>query len=165
MTEGKQVKASNNRRNCGVHIPPCAWRTGEEAIWAAETIALGGIPIVELTLTIPGVLEVIGRLRRDHPGIVVGAGTVLDMAAAKRCVDAGAMFLTSPGLVQADRGVRGGGECSHHAGCADADRSDTGIAAARITSRYFPARRWGVPSLYSRDEKAVSECRFIASAG
>ena len=73
--------------------------TGEEASWAAETIALGGIPIVELTMTIPGVLEVISRLRRDHPGIVVGAGTVLDMATAKRCVDAGAMFLTSPGLV------------------------------------------------------------------
>jgi len=80
-------------------IPAIRMATGQEAMYAAETIALGGIPIVELTMTIPGVLDVIKRLRLEHPGIVVGAGTVLDMPTAKRCVDAGAMFLTSPGLV------------------------------------------------------------------
>jgi 2-dehydro-3-deoxyphosphogluconate aldolase/(4S)-4-hydroxy-2-oxoglutarate aldolase len=80
-------------------IPAIRMASQNDAIYAAETIALGGIPIVELTMTSPGALEVIGRMRREHPGIVVGAGTVLDLSMAKRCVDAGAMFLTSPGLV------------------------------------------------------------------
>ncbi len=68
-------------------------------MYAAETVALGGIPIIELTMTVPGAVDVIARIRREHPGIVVGAGTVLDLLTAKRSLDAGAMFLTSPGLV------------------------------------------------------------------
>src|ERR1700733_1629040 len=80
-------------------IPAIRAATAEDAIFASETIARGGIPIVELTMTVPGCPDVIARLRRDHPGMIVGAGTVLDLEAAKRCLDAGAMFLTNPGLV------------------------------------------------------------------
>jgi len=80
-------------------IPAVRADSADDAMFAAETVALGGIPIVELTMTVPGALEVIARIRREHPGIVVGAGTVLDLLSAKRCLDAGAMFLTSPGLV------------------------------------------------------------------
>lgn len=80
-------------------IPAIRSATADDAIFAAETVALAGIPIVELTMTVPGCPEVIARLRRDHPEMVIGAGTVLDLPGAKCCLDAGAMFLTSPGLV------------------------------------------------------------------
>jgi 2-dehydro-3-deoxyphosphogluconate aldolase/(4S)-4-hydroxy-2-oxoglutarate aldolase len=80
-------------------IPAARVATAEDALFAAETVALGGIPIVELPMTVSGVFDVISRLRREQPGMVVGAGTVLDLQGAKRCLDAGAMFLTSPGLV------------------------------------------------------------------
>ena len=49
-------------------------------------------------MTIPGALSVIGALTRFHSDIVVGAGTVSDVETACRCLDAGAAFLTSPGL-------------------------------------------------------------------
>jgi 2-dehydro-3-deoxyphosphogluconate aldolase/(4S)-4-hydroxy-2-oxoglutarate aldolase len=80
-------------------IPAVRMASADDAMYAAETVALGGIPVVELTMTVPGALDVIARIAREHPGIVVGAGTVLDLHLAKRCLDAGAMFLTSPGLV------------------------------------------------------------------
>src|ERR1019366_2486430 len=80
-------------------IPAVRAASADDAMYAAETVALGGIPIIELTMTVPGALDVLARIRREHPGIVVGAGTVLDLVTAKRCLDAGAMFLTSPGLV------------------------------------------------------------------
>jgi 2-dehydro-3-deoxyphosphogluconate aldolase/(4S)-4-hydroxy-2-oxoglutarate aldolase len=80
-------------------IPAVRMDSADDAMYAAETVALGGIPIVELTMTVPGALGVIARIAREHPGIVAGAGTVLDLDMAKRCLDAGAMFLTSPGLV------------------------------------------------------------------
>jgi Entner-Doudoroff aldolase len=55
----------------------------------------GGFRIVELTLTTPGAIELIAELsRRDD--LVVGAGTVLEVAEAKRAVEAGAQFLVSP---------------------------------------------------------------------
>jgi len=67
--------------------------------FAAETVNRSGIPIAEITLTVPGALEVISQLARSVPEMIVGAGTVLDVETAGRCLDAGAKFLTSPGLV------------------------------------------------------------------
>ena len=49
-------------------------------------------------MTVPGALEVVAELARHHPHMIVGAGTVLDLETARRCLDAGARFLTSPGL-------------------------------------------------------------------
>jgi 2-dehydro-3-deoxyphosphogluconate aldolase/(4S)-4-hydroxy-2-oxoglutarate aldolase len=50
-------------------------------------------------MTTPGAIDVISRLTRDFPEMIVGAGTVLDVETASRCLDAGALFLTSTGLV------------------------------------------------------------------
>jgi 2-dehydro-3-deoxyphosphogluconate aldolase/(4S)-4-hydroxy-2-oxoglutarate aldolase len=49
-------------------------------------------------MTTPGATDVIAHLVRTLPDMVVGGGTVLDAESAKRCLDAGAHFLTSPGL-------------------------------------------------------------------
>jgi len=50
-------------------------------------------------MTVPGAIDVIARLAKTLPDMVVGAGTVLDSDTALRCLDAGAKFITSPGLV------------------------------------------------------------------
>jgi 2-dehydro-3-deoxyphosphogluconate aldolase/(4S)-4-hydroxy-2-oxoglutarate aldolase len=50
-------------------------------------------------LTVPGALEIINDLAKRFPDLAVGAGTVLDDEWARRCIDAGARFLTSPGFV------------------------------------------------------------------
>jgi 2-dehydro-3-deoxyphosphogluconate aldolase/(4S)-4-hydroxy-2-oxoglutarate aldolase len=66
---------------------------------ACEAVALGGIPIVEVTLTVPGAIEVIAELGRTMGReLMIGAGTVLDAVAAQACLDAGAQFLVSPGF-------------------------------------------------------------------
>lgn len=79
-------------------IPAVRVATAEEAHFAAEAVTSGGIPIVEITLTVAGAVELISHLVRYHPNVVVGAGTVLDTETAAKCVDAGASFLTSPAL-------------------------------------------------------------------
>jgi 2-dehydro-3-deoxyphosphogluconate aldolase / (4S)-4-hydroxy-2-oxoglutarate aldolase len=78
----------------GVRVPSAA-----DARFAAETVNRAGIPIAEITMTVPGAIGVITGLTRSIPEMIVGAGTVLDIETAKRCLDAGAKFLTSPGLV------------------------------------------------------------------
>jgi 2-dehydro-3-deoxyphosphogluconate aldolase/(4S)-4-hydroxy-2-oxoglutarate aldolase len=72
--------------------------TAEEALFAAEAVVAGGIPVVEITLTVPQATEVISHLVKKHPDMVVGAGGVTDTALARQCLDAGAQFLTSDGL-------------------------------------------------------------------
>jgi 2-dehydro-3-deoxyphosphogluconate aldolase/(4S)-4-hydroxy-2-oxoglutarate aldolase len=69
------------------------------ALFAAESVYEAGIPIAEITMTVPGAVGVIAQLSRQYPALIVGAGTVLDAETAQRCLDAGARFLTSPGLV------------------------------------------------------------------
>ena len=79
-------------------IPAVRVPAAQDAVFAAEAVSSGGIPIVELTMTVPGALDVISDLVRHSPSTIVGAGTVLDMDTARRCVDAGVQFLTSTGL-------------------------------------------------------------------
>jgi 2-dehydro-3-deoxyphosphogluconate aldolase/(4S)-4-hydroxy-2-oxoglutarate aldolase len=71
----------------------------DHACRAVEAICAGGIPIVEITMTIPDAPVVVRQLVRDYGDrVLVGAGTVLGSTDAKRCLDAGAEFLVSPGL-------------------------------------------------------------------
>jgi 2-dehydro-3-deoxyphosphogluconate aldolase/(4S)-4-hydroxy-2-oxoglutarate aldolase len=79
-------------------IPAIRVSSTEDALFAAESVASGGIPIVELTMTVPGAIEVIAHLARSAPQVIVGAGTVWDTETARRCLDAGAQFLTSTGV-------------------------------------------------------------------
>src|SRR5271170_4071000 len=81
-------------------VPGIRVSTAEEAHFAAESISRGGIPIVEITMTVAGAIDLISHLVRYHPKMVVGAGTIMDTEMARKCVDAGASFLTSPGLDQ-----------------------------------------------------------------
>jgi 2-dehydro-3-deoxyphosphogluconate aldolase/(4S)-4-hydroxy-2-oxoglutarate aldolase len=80
-------------------FPAVRVASAELALFAAESVNEAGIPIVEITMTVPGAVDVITQLARNYPGLIVGAGTVLDADTAQRCLDAGARFLTSPGLV------------------------------------------------------------------
>lgn len=72
----------------------------QDALYAAETVYHAGITVVEITMTVPGALGVINELVKRFPDMVVGAGTVLFTETAARCLDAGACFLTSTGLVK-----------------------------------------------------------------
>ena len=66
---------------------------------AAEAVAAGDIPVVEITMTVPGAIDVIRELTASiGRDVLIGAGTVLDRDTAARCFDAGARFLVSPGF-------------------------------------------------------------------
>jgi 2-dehydro-3-deoxyphosphogluconate aldolase / (4S)-4-hydroxy-2-oxoglutarate aldolase len=80
-------------------IPGIRVTKAGRARFAAEAVHRAGIPIAEITMTVPGGDEVISHLAKNLPDMVVGAGTVLDIETARRCLDAGATFLTSTGLV------------------------------------------------------------------
>ncbi len=80
-------------------VPVVRASSPAEACLAADAVREGGIPIVEITMTVPGAIDVIRELVRNcGSDVLVGAGTVLNADAALRCIDAGAQFLVSPGL-------------------------------------------------------------------
>ncbi len=77
----------------GIRVP-----STEDALFAARQMYRWGIPIVELTMTVPGCIGALRELARSAPKLLVGAGTVLDVETARECIDAGAAFITSPGV-------------------------------------------------------------------
>jgi len=79
-------------------VPAIRVSSPDDAHFAAEAVEDGGIPIVEITTTVPRAFDVISHLVRHHPKMVVGAGSVVDTQTAQCCVDAGASFLTAPGF-------------------------------------------------------------------
>lgn len=79
-------------------VPAIRLSSAADALFAVKAVADSGIPVAEVTMTVPGAIEVISELVHDRPELIVGAGTVVDAVTARRCLDAGAMFLSSPGL-------------------------------------------------------------------
>ena len=79
-------------------IPAIRVSSTEDALFAAEAVSRGGIPIVEVTLTVPDANKAIAHLVQHAPDVIVGAGGISDVETARRCLDAGAEFLTSDGL-------------------------------------------------------------------
>ena len=80
-------------------IPSIRVDSPEAAIFAAENVLAGGIPIVEIAATIPSADRVIRDLTHRFPALIVGAEILAGFDEAHRFLDAGAMFLTSPGFV------------------------------------------------------------------
>jgi 2-dehydro-3-deoxyphosphogluconate aldolase/(4S)-4-hydroxy-2-oxoglutarate aldolase len=80
-------------------VPVVRAASAQQAMEAAEAVCAGGIPIVEITMTVPGAIDVITQLVNSiGKDVLIGAGTVLDAEAAQRCINAGAQFLVSPGF-------------------------------------------------------------------
>ena len=80
-------------------IPVVRAGSVDDAIRAVEAICAGGIPIVEITMTVPNATDVIRNIVRDYGDkAVIGAGTVTTVEQANICLAVGAQFLVSPGL-------------------------------------------------------------------
>jgi len=79
-------------------VPVIRLPSAELAVRAVEAVLLGGISVVEITMTVPGAVPLIRALvDRFGSRAIVGAGTVLTAADALACIDAGAAFIVGPG--------------------------------------------------------------------
>jgi 2-dehydro-3-deoxyphosphogluconate aldolase/(4S)-4-hydroxy-2-oxoglutarate aldolase len=91
-------EVANRIKEVGI-VPVVRASSPRLAMLAVEAVCAGGIPIVEVTMTVPGAVEVIAQLSKSMGSeVLIGAGTVLDADTAQRCIDAGAEFIVSPGF-------------------------------------------------------------------
>jgi 2-dehydro-3-deoxyphosphogluconate aldolase / (4S)-4-hydroxy-2-oxoglutarate aldolase len=85
-------------RDVGI-IPVVRAQSASEAQFAIDAIREGGISILEITMTVPGAIDMIAELSQRYGSeALVGAGTVLDGQTARACIQAGARFVVSPAL-------------------------------------------------------------------
>jgi 2-dehydro-3-deoxyphosphogluconate aldolase/(4S)-4-hydroxy-2-oxoglutarate aldolase len=96
-----QIEVRERLVSIGI-VPVIRASSAQKALLAADALRQGGIAVVEVTLTVPGAETVIESLRKSFGSdLLVGAGTVLDVEDAKRCLDSGAEFIVSPGFDRA----------------------------------------------------------------
>jgi 2-dehydro-3-deoxyphosphogluconate aldolase/(4S)-4-hydroxy-2-oxoglutarate aldolase len=85
-------------RDVGI-IPVVRAQSADEAMMAIDAIREGGVSLLEITMTVPGAVQLIEKVAKRYGAeALVGAGTVLDAETARACVDAGAQFVVSPSL-------------------------------------------------------------------
>jgi len=73
----------------------------EDGIKIVDAVTKGGINAIEVTMTVPGAIDVIKELTeiyKDNAEVLIGAGTVLDPETARACILAGAKYIVSPSL-------------------------------------------------------------------
>ena len=86
-------------REVGI-IPIIRASSADAVVPVAEALLQAGLPVVEITMTVPNAIDAIGAVAKRFAGkMLVGAGTVMDAETAKRAVDAGAEFIVTPCVV------------------------------------------------------------------
>ena len=92
-------KTTQRLREVGI-IPIIRSPSADVIVPVAEALLQAGLPVVEITLTVPNAIDAIGAVAKRFSGkLLLGAGTVTDAVSAKRAVDAGAEFIVTPCLV------------------------------------------------------------------
>jgi 2-dehydro-3-deoxyphosphogluconate aldolase/(4S)-4-hydroxy-2-oxoglutarate aldolase len=80
-------------------IPVVRADSSAMAMRAVAALKAAGLDIIEVTMTVPGAIEVIRALASEYGAeALIGAGTVLDPETAQACIQAGAQFIVSPAL-------------------------------------------------------------------
>ena len=93
------MKTVATLREVGI-IPIIRASSADAVVPVAEALLHAGLPICEITLTIPNAIDAIGAVAKRFSGkLLLGAGTVTDAGMCKRAVDAGAEFIVTPCLV------------------------------------------------------------------
>ncbi|MBU3182274.1 bifunctional 4-hydroxy-2-oxoglutarate aldolase/2-dehydro-3-deoxy-phosphogluconate aldolase [Clostridium psychrophilum] len=93
----KRIETIKNIINSGV-VAVIRAESKEQGIKIVEAIKKGGINALEITMTVPGGLDIIKELSEIYKdeNLIIGAGTVLDAETARLCILAGAKYIVSP---------------------------------------------------------------------
>ncbi|MDR1189410.1 MAG: bifunctional 4-hydroxy-2-oxoglutarate aldolase/2-dehydro-3-deoxy-phosphogluconate aldolase [Bifidobacteriaceae bacterium] len=145
-------------------IPLVVMDRAEDATPTAEALAEGGLPIIEVAYRTPKAQAVVRRLAR-MPGLVVGAGTVVNEAQAEGAVDAGAQFLVSPGFAEWMQRVPERLGVPLLPGVATPGETMRAYDAGFDTMKLFPASVLGGVDAVSALASAFPGARFIPTGG
>jgi 2-dehydro-3-deoxyphosphogluconate aldolase/(4S)-4-hydroxy-2-oxoglutarate aldolase len=145
-------------------IPVITLRWASAASPLAEALSEAGVTCAEVTLRTPASEDAL-RVMARHPDLVVGAGTVLDVAQAERAVAAGARFVVSPGL-DADIAVR----CRalgvpYLPGTATAGELMLARRLGQTAVKLFPAEQLGGLDLLGALAAPFPQARFVPTGG
>jgi 2-dehydro-3-deoxyphosphogluconate aldolase / (4S)-4-hydroxy-2-oxoglutarate aldolase len=147
-------------------VPVVRASSVDEARRAVEAIHRGGIPIVEITMTVPRATEIIEELAK-HSGkdVLIGAGTITNEREAESCIGAGAEFLVSPGLSVAVLQVAAKRSVLAIPGALTPTEVMAAKEAGAKVIKIFPCGSVGGPKHIRSLKAPFPDCKFIPTGG
>lgn len=80
-------------------IPVLRAHSSQQAHALVDAMIAGGVTVVEVTMTVPGAVDLLRELKKTHGNhVLLGSGTVTDASQAEATIEAGAEFVVSPSL-------------------------------------------------------------------
>ncbi|HLO97543.1 MAG TPA: bifunctional 4-hydroxy-2-oxoglutarate aldolase/2-dehydro-3-deoxy-phosphogluconate aldolase [Fimbriimonas sp.] len=147
-------------------VPVVRATSPEEAMTAISALAAGGVDVVEITMTVPGAIDVIRQVS-DAMGdrVLVGAGTVLDPETADACIAAGAKFIVSPSLNLETVRHCVAKQVFVAPGCLTPTEVHAGWSAGADVIKIFPADAVGGPSYIKNLRGPFPSVQFMPTGG
>jgi 2-dehydro-3-deoxyphosphogluconate aldolase/(4S)-4-hydroxy-2-oxoglutarate aldolase len=147
-------------------IPVVRAESAEMAHRAVEAVCAGGIPIVEITMTVPGAVDVIRALvKQVSAETLIGAGTVLVARTAEECVDAGAQFIVSPALDVGTIAYCKKMDIAMMAGALTPTEIYTAWSAGADLVKVFPAGAVGGPGYLKAIKGPLPQIKLVPTGG
>jgi 2-dehydro-3-deoxyphosphogluconate aldolase/(4S)-4-hydroxy-2-oxoglutarate aldolase len=137
----------------------------EQALALAEALLGGGLRGLELTLRTPPALAAISTLKKQHPGLSVGAGTVLTRDQVRAAEDAGADFIVTPGTTPALREALAASTLPCVPGAATPGEVMALAELGFRVAKFFPAAALGGPAFLKALQGPLPEFRFCPTGG
>ncbi len=126
-------------------VPVVRMKSSANAERAVGWMRDEGLTVFEITMTVPGAVDLIATLARD-PTLLVGAGTVPDAAAARACLAAGARFIVAPWVDAALAGPCREAGAALMLGALSPTEVRAALAAGADVVKIFPASSAGGPA-------------------
>ncbi len=151
-------------RNAGI-IPSVRVPSAEDALFAAQSVFGGQIPIAEISVSVPGAAQTISELSEANPEAVIGAAGILDVETARRCVDAGAVFLATDCLIAEVVKFAHGQGVAVISGALTPTEVVTAWRAGSDFVKVVPCAAVGGPSYIGAISKSLAPIPLIAAGG
>lgn len=135
------------------------------AVPLAKALRAGGVDTIEITFRTGCALDAIHSIKRDVPGFLVGAGTVLTEQQAQKAVEAGADYIVMPGF---DAGVIGWCRQNHIPvipGCVTPSEIQAALAQGLSVVKFFPAERFGGVKTCGSLAEPFGKVKFLPTGG
>lgn len=146
-------------------IPVIALNEPKTAPYVAKALNDGGLPVIEVTLRNEMALECLSAIRKTHPEVLAGAGTVHSVEQVKQAMAAGAQFIVSPGFKAdvVDYCISNG--IPTVPGCATASEIEMAMDYGLSTLKFFPSESLGGVNTMKQLHGPYREIKFIPTSG
>jgi 2-dehydro-3-deoxyphosphogluconate aldolase/(4S)-4-hydroxy-2-oxoglutarate aldolase len=137
----------------------------EVAVQIANALAAGGLTVVEVVFRTAEALQCLAAVAGHCKDVIVGAGTVLNVAQAEAAIESGARFLVSPGLDVAVVKLAMARNIEVFPGVSTATETMQAWNLDLRTVKFFPAGLLGGPAMLKALGSVFGEMRFMPTGG